>query len=612
MQNELLMSFMAHTSDGIVVVDLDGRILEVNGAFEAMHGWKREEVLGKTLPMTPPQLIEQTRKLYADILSGQDGSGYETIRTKKDGSQFQASITISPIKASDGRVIAFVGVERDITAQKTAERKRMESEERYRQLIELSPEPIIVLADYEIVYANPAAIDLFGVAFLEEIGGKYFLQFVHDYYVTEMASHIKHALQKGRPTELFFTRFVRFNKSAIEAEVKIVPILTSGHRYVQLLIRDISQFRRAEESLHAAEGHYKEEMERSLRVNAESYQRLIQFLPEPIVVFDGEMILYANQSAEQLFRVTEGGTLIGRSMLEFVSPEYIEEAEAFVREGTATEHPTEYVERPVICCDGQTIEVEVSGICLQHYFGKTVTLCVFRDLTDRKRAEELLIRSEKLSIAGQLAAGLAHEIRNPLTSLKGFNQLLKTKYKHESSYFDLMLTELDRINMIVEDFMTLAKPKVSQFSTASLRQILEHVASILNHQAVMMSVLLTLDTGESVSEMECDENQLKQLFINLIKNAIEAMPGGGEVVITATLQDARHVSVRITDQGEGIPESLLPKLGEPFITTKTNGTGLGLMISNRIVHNHRGTMNMRKGEFGGTVVEIVLPLRRVD
>jgi two-component system sporulation sensor kinase A len=171
-----------------------------------------------------------------------------------------------------------------------------------------------------------------------------------------------------------------------------------------------------------------------------------------------------------------------------------------------------------------------------------------------------------------------------------------------------MLTELERINLIVNDFMTLAKPQLSQFGYGNVNGMLEHVISVLSHQAILMNVNLISRVSAELPDIYCDENQLKQVFINLIKNAIEAMPQGGNVVITAERINPDTICVKIKDQGEGIPDTIVHKLGEPFLTTKTNGTGLGLMISYRIMEHHRGSLKICSKEKQGTTVKLLLPV----
>lgn len=258
------------------------------------------------------------------------------------------------------------------------------------------------------------------------------------------------------------------------------------------------------------------------------------------------------------------------------------------------------------------MEVEVSHTRIDNYMGKSVVLSVIRDLTERKRSEEQILRSEKLSVIGQLAAGVAHEIRNPLTALKGFTHLLRSRYKDDGTYFDIMANELDRINLIVNEFMTLAKPHLTTFGQGDLTEILQSVLSILETQAILLGVEIHCDIEVELPLIYCNENQLKQVFLNVIKNAIEAMPDGGNVFIQAKVarslkENVLHILIQ--DEGPGIPDELIRKLGEPFVTTKEKGTGLGLMVSTRIIETHFGEIKIYNGPYKGTTVEIMLPVQ---
>jgi signal transduction histidine kinase len=232
----------------------------------------------------------------------------------------------------------------------------------------------------------------------------------------------------------------------------------------------------------------------------------------------------------------------------------------------------------------------------------------FRDITDLKETEQLLRESEKLSVVGQLAAGVAHEIRNPLSTLRGFSQLLKTKCKEHRHYFDIMITELDRINFIISEFLVLAKPQAVHFSVKNLLIILRETVLAFNARTSMNKVEIVIDDALDSFYIRCDENQIKQVFINILKNALEAMPQGGRIFIKFATTDDDKVSIRFIDEGCGIPEDQLDKLGEPFFTTKATGTGLGLIVSKKIVHNHQGSITIKSEINKGTVVDVTLPL----
>jgi two-component system, sporulation sensor kinase A len=232
---------------------------------------------------------------------------------------------------------------------------------------------------------------------------------------------------------------------------------------------------------------------------------------------------------------------------------------------------------------------------------------VSRDISERKKAEEILLQSEKLSIVGELAAGVAHEIRNPLTTIKGFVQL----YKKENSlieFNDLILSELERIETITSEMLSLGKPQAIQLNTANLRNIIENTVELLSPQGHMKDIQFILNFEDADFTLMCEQNQLKQVFLNIFKNAMEAMPKGGDIQINLRHGADGECVVSVQDQGCGIPEELLPRLGEPFYTLKEKGTGLGLMICHKIIKQHQGTITYQSKLNEGTLIEICLPL----
>lgn len=230
---------------------------------------------------------------------------------------------------------------------------------------------------------------------------------------------------------------------------------------------------------------------------------------------------------------------------------------------------------------------------------------LLKDMTESRKLEEFIRHSEKLSLVGQLAAGIAHEIRNPLTTIRGFLQLWESKMGKQ--YTEIVLAEIDRINLIVGEFLMLAKPQKSIFKEKDLKNILSSVVMFLEGQANIKNIQIITHAVHHIPNVKCEENQLKQVFINLLKNAMEAMPNGGKIYVELEVFDENEVCVFIRDEGCGIPQAQLHRIGDPFYSTKEEGTGLGLMVSHKIIENHGGYITLDSEIGKGTAVGVVLP-----
>jgi signal transduction histidine kinase len=230
-------------------------------------------------------------------------------------------------------------------------------------------------------------------------------------------------------------------------------------------------------------------------------------------------------------------------------------------------------------------------------------------MKDLNNHEKKLRESEKLSLVGELAAGVAHEIRNPLTTLKGFTQMMNENTDPEANkrYSKIMIDEINRINFIVSEFMVLSKPHIVQYSLTDISQSIKNVITLLNTQAIMKNIEIIPEFIGERFLIKCEENQMKQVIANLIKNSIEALPQGGKIQIRIEQQDTNLV-ISVIDNGVGISRENLHLLGTPFYTTKTEGTGLGLMVSKKIIQNHNGKFEIESVPNTATTVTITLPI----
>lgn len=261
--------------------------------------------------------------------------------------------------------------------------------------------------------------------------------------------------------------------------------------------------------------------------------------------------------------------------------------------------------------NGEVKTFDVIKVPLFYENGKRKGLVVIgRDITQQKVAEQLLLKKEKLSVIGELAAGIAHEIRNPLTSIKGFLQMMKETKQVDERFVQIMLDEIERVNQIVTQLLVLAKPQMKAYKPFHLNDVIDYVIELFTYEAILQNVQIKYEP-RTTAIVYGDKNELIQVVVNVVKNALEAMPKGGVLTITTEDEDDR-VHLVIEDTGKGIEQERLKHIGEPFYTLKEKGMGLGLTTSMKIVHEHKGTMHIESKVGEGTKVHIVLPLHKND
>ncbi|GIN91221.1 hypothetical protein J6TS1_07360 [Siminovitchia terrae] len=341
--------------------------------------------------------------------------------------------------------------------------------------------------------------------------------------------------------------------------------------------------------------------EAQLEENKEMYRLLVENFQDTVgIITKSGHWIYINDTAKKLFGVTRKEEVVGKSIFDFIFPA----SHGEVRRQLMQNGINGTFELTVSRHDGLKKYVQVKLIPTIYKERETFQILI-RDLTEQKKAEEIMHRTEKLSVVGQLAAGIAHEIRNPLTAIKGFTQLLK-KEDH-NDYLEVMLNELERIEDIVSDLLILAKPQPSKLEEVDIGILLEDTVDLFRSEAILHNVEIKLDIDLGDSLIKGESNKLKQVFINLLKNAIEAMPNGGGITVSAIRTSNGEIMTKVKDEGMGIPEERIPNLGEPFYSTKEKGTGLGLMICNRIIKNHGGTISIESKINEGTTISVILP-----
>ncbi|WP_019153023.1 PAS domain-containing sensor histidine kinase [Robertmurraya massiliosenegalensis] len=349
------------------------------------------------------------------------------------------------------------------------------------------------------------------------------------------------------------------------------------------------------------------EMEQELRERERKFRSIFEGTLEGLLLWNDQFeIVDVNPAGKKLFRGYKE-ELVGHSLLEILEKNQVsrDEIEEHLKELDLNGHAAGILS--ITLEKGVPLNVEYST--KKNVFSN-LNLSTFRDITDKLQIEEHLRKSDTLSVVGQLAAGIAHEIRNPMTALKGFIQLLEdTIADDHSMYFGVIKTELNRIDSIINEFLVLAKPQATKYLEKDIVQIMRETIELLRPQAVLHNVQFQLELENHIPPIYCEPNQLKKVFINIIKNAIEVMSSGGYIYISMKEEEG-YIYISIQDEGEGIGSELLQKLGEPFYTTKEKGTGLGLMVSYRIIDDHKGKIEVESEKGKGTTFHIKLPIKK--
>ena len=276
--------------------------------------------------------------------------------------------------------------------------------------------------------------------------------------------------------------------------------------------------------------------------------------------------------------------------------------------------------------NGRTLPVEISAAPLKGGEGKELgVIAAIRDLTVVRELEQRLRRSDRLAALGGLAAGLAHEIKNPLTSLLTFSRHLARRFDDEqfrAKFQSVVPRELERINGIVERLLELARPPRLSFATVRLPALLERAVELYAHEIESGDVRVVRQYAHDLPVVWADPDALYQAVVNLVRNALEAMPSGGRLTLRTGWSDAPHVAlpgrrgpagarrvrVEIEDSGVGIPAGEADRVFNPFFSTKDGGTGLGLALTHKIIEDHGGSIDFRSLPGGGTSFRMVLPL----
>ena len=350
-----------------------------------------------------------------------------------------------------------------------------------------------------------------------------------------------------------------------------------------------------------------------------SWENILTSLEDGIIVIDGaERVSFFNQAAEILTELSASQALReSYSRLFTKNPWFLE----MVKKSQPPEQTSARGEGDLVTQSGRLVPVSLTVSPLQDRYGRwSGTILLLRDLTYRRELEEDLKRSDRLAMLGTLAAGLAHEIKNPLGGIKGAAQLLRREVGQSSSllgYADIIIREVDRVNLLIDQLLDLSRPPKLNLIPLNIHELIDDVLLLERPSIQEQDIAVRKRFDPSLPPIRGDRGQLIQVFLNVIKNALQAMSGKGCLTITTRMETDFHIreqgrergkfiSVDIEDTGPGIKDEHLPHIFSPFFTTKNTGTGLGLAVCYRIIKEHGGLIRVESREGKGATFKVSL------
>ncbi|MCA0172622.1 PAS domain-containing sensor histidine kinase [Bacillus sp. RAR_GA_16] len=588
-------SLIDENPDGIAFIDERLHLKLVNRSLYQMLGYSLDDLRNTPKQAVDTQTIQTIVRHFELALHG-DQRPYEIEASDVRGEKIHLLIKTIPIQ-TNGHFRGAYKIVKDISEFKSAQLDALDQAEQLRSLIDSIPEFIIFKDENSrIIEMNAYAKRIFGV---EE--GKYKGKTCEELNCSSMDA--TQLLNNNAKTDAIAWK----DKIKVEYEyelelasgkigtfeiIKFPTFHPGGQRkYLIAIGRDISERRKVEQELIET----RELIESIFTTNADAIS---------VTNLEKE-IIQVNPAFKKLYGYAEEDVI---THLQAIYPDqHQNELNQIIRSVLNGEGVVDF-ETVRMKKDGTLIDVSVTYSPIKDHAGNVTAMsAITRDIRDRKKTEELLLRSEKLSAIGQLAAAVAHEVRNPLTSVKGFIQLYKDRINDE--IFELMLSEMDRIELIINEFLSLARPQAVTYQKIDIMALTRNVVSLMNPELLLNKIDVNTAFHTPSLMMDCEKNQITQVLMNVIKNGIEAMPDGGPLSITTCNSDT-HLFIEIADKGVGIPKDRLERLGEPFFSNKDTGTGLGLVVCYKIIHEHHGTIHFDSTVGEGTVVTITLPLAR--
>ncbi len=583
-----------------------GKFVEVNETACKKLGYSRDQLLQLTpfeiTAWANPEKVRRSLQRFKEQGSIKD----EMTVVAMDGRWIPFEINSHVIQLGGKRLA--LAVCRDISRRKQMEEALRQSEERYRLLVDMSPDAIAIESEGQLVFANKAAAEMAGVDNPEDLLGQSFLDFIHPADRDRAQARIQALLQGADLPAVEYT-LVNSGGELVKAEISSSCLTIAERPALMAIIRDITQRKRAEQALKESE---------------ERYRKLVEHSPDAIIVHVDGHCVFANPAAAELAGFSSPDDLIGRDILSAVHPEFTETVLHRIGEVLETGKPAPIIEEKLVRLDGSVIEAEVTAIPFT-FDGTEAVQVIARDISERKRLEEEFMQAVKIETVSLLAGGIAHDFNNLLTIILGNVSLARIHWEREGAMSERIIGKITDI----EQGVLQARELTQQLSALArgnqpVKELVDLASTIPDTAGLALSgssCVGQFRIQEGAWLVEADGSQIRQVISNLLINADQAMPNGGTICISLenhevwegdtssspTLEPGPYVKLSVTDQGHGIAPADLARVFDPYFTTKPGGTGLGLATALSIVRKHGGHIAVESAVDQGTTFIVYLP-----
>ncbi|MDD5223457.1 MAG: PAS domain S-box protein [bacterium] len=584
--------YFENVNDVIYSIDRDLRVVSISPSVERTLGYKPEEIIGKPFPelnLVAPESLEEALENVRKAYCGEEVKDVLLEFVGKNGKKYIGEVSASPI-IKNGEVIAIIAVGRDVTERLRIEKELIRSESRYKSLVEETGTGIISI-DLEgcVTFVNDPLCDLVGFRQAELLGRSIF-EFIHPQDRDEVLRYF--LLGKETPfSDIHFEyRVIHKNGQALYLYSKPGPIYEEGKVVgVISIVQDISERKIMEEALKKA---------------SDEWQVTFNSMNDAVALTDSNYrIVRANRAFSEI---------VGQPLSEIIGKPYSQTVDQSNFPTTQTLiDKGEYIEKVFIKSLNKHLVISITAI-LTNSRKISGIIIVIRDMTEETKLHESVRQVEKLAAVGEIAGGIAHEIKNPLFAISSGLQLLRETNKlkkGDEETLDVVFDSIMRVNRLINQLLVFGSARQLNITKFPIGKLIQGIVALEQGLLKSHGIKINNKVPANLPKINADFDRLNQVFTNILQNAIEFSKRGDTIEVRGEYhKDKKQIWIEIADQGPGIKPEHQDKIFSPFYTTKKEHSGLGLSISRKIVLDHSGDMWVEEREGGGSVFVVELPV----